>query len=78
MASTFAETKSRTSAAVSVAVDSDGDDWRFTEVRGIDAEMTINSIEVTLKLAEIYRRVKFKDQAEPTPASSSDSAAPTT
>ena len=56
----------------------DGDDWRFTEVRGIDAEMTINSIEVTLKLAEIYRRVKFKDQAEPTPASSSDSAAPTT
>ena len=30
MTSTFAETRSRTSAAVSVAVDSDGDDWRFS------------------------------------------------
>lgn len=35
-------------------------DWRFKEVRGLDAEIGIPPIDVRLQLGEIYRRVSFE------------------
>ncbi|MCB1091753.1 MAG: Uma2 family endonuclease [Verrucomicrobiae bacterium] len=33
--------------------------WRFHEVKGLDAEMRIPSVKVTLPLADLYDRVEF-------------------
>jgi Uma2 family endonuclease len=37
----------------------DGDDWRFTEFFGLDAEVRLDSIDCVLPLSEIYERVTF-------------------
>ncbi|MEM7012419.1 MAG: Uma2 family endonuclease [Verrucomicrobiota bacterium] len=34
-------------------------DWRFREVSGLDAEMEIRSIDVSIRLSEIYGRIIF-------------------
>lgn len=37
----------------------DDDAWRLREVRGLDASLRIEAIDVTLSLAELYDRVEF-------------------
>ena len=39
-------------------------DWRYTRVEGLDATVTLNSIECTLALSEVYRRVSLSDPGE--------------
>ena len=39
----------------------DEGDWRFKEVRGLDAEIEIPTIDVQSRLSEIYRRVSFQE-----------------
>jgi hypothetical protein len=40
------------------------DSWLLTEVRGIEQSLTIEAIDCTLPLAEIYRGVTFGPLAE--------------
>lgn len=37
----------------------EGDSWLLTELNGVDAELSINTLGCTLKLSEIYDRVPF-------------------
>ncbi|MBK8022871.1 MAG: Uma2 family endonuclease [Chloroflexi bacterium] len=39
-------------------------DWRYTRVEGLDATVALNSIESTLALSEVYRRVSLSGPGE--------------
>lgn len=39
--------------------------WRYTEERGIEAEIAISCLGVTLPLREVYERVDFRSPVNP-------------
>jgi Uma2 family endonuclease len=60
---------SQTSALVETFVRQSNGSWLFTPFSGIDATLTVASVDVEIPLAEIYRGVTFPPPAPPPPGS---------